>query len=293
MDITKIMSKLIILQQNKNIFIKMNTTEVFDKLWKQYSEKTPSAQKVKDLFENKGNTVYNDHIAIRTFNDPRINIEVLAKPFLAMGYEAIGDYKFEAKKLFAKHYELKSNPDAPKIFISQLLLEEFSEELQSTVKTILDSADQNIYNAEDLIIKGRVWDKPSYTIYEKLQNETEYAAWMYVNGFCANHFTVDVNKLDTFNTLQEVNDFLKENGFSMNTSGGEIKGTPDQLLEQSSILADIVPVEFQDGVKNITSCYYEFAYRYPQANGEIFTGFIANSADKIFESTDMKLQASN
>lgn len=271
----------------------MNTTEVFDKLWKQYSEKTPSALKVKNLFENKGNTIYNDHIAIRTFNDPRINIEVLAKPFLAMGYEAISEYKFEAKKLFARHFELKSNPDAPKIFISQLLLEEFSENLQSTVQSFLNNADQNMYNAEDLIIKGRVWDTPSYSIYEKLQNETEYAAWMYVNGFCANHFTVNVNKLDTFNTLQEVNDFLKQNGFLMNTSGGEIKGNSEQLLEQSSILADVVPVTFVEGEKNITSCYYEFAYRYPQANGEIFTGFIANSADKIFESTDMKLQSKN
>ncbi len=83
---------------------------------------------------------------------------------------------------------------------------------------------------------------------------------------------------------------MKDHGFTLNSSGGEIKGSPSLLLEQSSILADIMPVEFEEGTKEITTCYYEFAYRYPKANGELFTGFIANSADKIFESTYMGLQ---
>ena len=101
---------------------------------------------------------------------------------------------------------------------------------------------------------------------------------------------MDVNKLDTFNSLQEVNEFLKENGFKMNVSGGEIKGTPAQMLEQSSVLADKIPVAFKEVTKEITSCYYEFAFRHPMTNGELYSGFIAGSADKIFESTDMKLQ---
>ncbi len=36
----------------------------------------------------------------------------------------------------------------------------------------------------------------------------------------------------------------------------------------------------------IPSCFYEFAKRYPQADGELYTGFVAASADKIFESTN-------
>ncbi|MDH7445669.1 DUF1338 domain-containing protein [Aquimarina sp. 2201CG14-23] len=269
----------------------MNSTFFFEELWKQYTLKTPSAKKIKSILETAGNTVSNDHIAIRTFDDPRINIEVLAKPFLAMGYEEMGDYHFEAKKLYAKHYEHKTDLNAPKIFISQLLTYKFSDKLQQTVKHILDSIDPELFAQEYLILQGRIWDIPSLAIYEKLQEESEYAAWMYVNGFCSNHFTIDVNKLENFDTLSEVNDFLKNHGFKMNTSGGEIKGTPSQLLEQSSILADKIEVTFKEGVQEITSCYYEFAYRYAKENGELFTGFIANSADKIFESTDMKLQA--
>ncbi|MFD2562093.1 DUF1338 domain-containing protein [Aquimarina rubra] len=268
----------------------MNSTLFFEELWKQYASKTPSAYKVKSLLEGEGETIFNDHIAIRTFDDLRTNIEVIAKPFIAMGYTEMGEYHFEAKKLYAKHYEHIENPDAPKIFISQLLTDHFSLELQATVKKILDNCNNDIFNQDDLILQGRVWETPSYEVYKMLQEESEYAAWMYVNGFCSNHFTIDVNKLEGFENLNNLNQFLKENGFILNSSGGEIKGTPSQLLEQSSILADKIEMEFIEGIKEVTSCYYEFAYRYKQDNGQLFTGFIANSADKIFESTDMKLQ---
>ena len=262
--------------------------QIFDKLWKEYTERTPSAEKIRNLFVNTGNKVFNDHIAFRTFDDKRVCIDVLAIPFIKAGYEECGDYVFETKKLYAKHYEHKTNKDAPRVFISQLKTKEFSEELQAVVTGLLDSLTARDLNPDELLFKGRLWEQPSLKVYEKLQEESEYAAWLYVNGFCSNHFTVDVNKLDTFNSLQEVNVFLKENGFKMNNSGGEIKGTPEQFLEQSSILADRVLVKFKEETKEITSCYYEFAYRHEMENGELYSGFIAKSADKIFESTDMK-----
>ena len=268
----------------------MTTTEIFDKLWNEYTDRTPSAQKIKELFINKGNTIYNDHVAFRTFDDARVNIEVLAKPFIAAGYVECGDYTFEAKKLYAKHFEHATDKNAPRVFISQLKTAEFSYELQGAVKKMIDAISQEDLTSGELVFKGRLWEQPSFEVYEQLQAETEYAAWLYVNGFCSNHFTVDVNKLDTFDSLQQVNEFLKDNGFKMNTSGGEIKGTPAQLLEQSSVLADKIPVSFKEVTKEITSCYYEFAFRHPMENGELYSGFIAGSADKIFESTDMKLQ---
>ena len=271
-------------------FITMTTTEIFNKLWNEYTDRTPSAQKIKDLFTDKGNTVYNDHVAFRTFDDSRVNIDVLAKPFIKAGYVACGEYTFESKKLFAKHFEHATDKNAPRVFISQLKTAEFSYELQGAVKKMIDSIPVDVLASDDLVFKGRLWEQPSFEIYKELQAETEYAAWLYVNGFCANHFTVDVNKLNTFGSLEEVNTFLKENGFKMNTSGGEIKGTPVQMLEQSSVLADKVPIEFKETTEEITSCYYEFAFRHPMENGELYSGFIAGSADKIFESTDMVLQ---
>ena len=264
----------------------MTTTALFDKLWNEYVERTPSAKKVKDLFESQGNTILNDHVAFRTFDDPRVNIDVLATAFINNGYEYKNDYHFPKKKLYAKHFEHKTDKNAPLVFISELITSELSTDAQSIVKNTLDSVDFDEVDPMTLVFSGKLWNTPSYDLYSTLLNESEYAAWLYVNGFCSNHFTINVNELDTFSGLEEVNYFLKDNGFEMNVSGGEIKGSQESLLEQSSILADKIEMDFMEGKKEITSCYYEFAYRYME-NGTLFKGFIADSADKIFESTDV------
>lgn len=266
----------------------MSKDELFAALWEKYTGMTPSAKQIHQIFEERGETVLNDHIAIRTFNDPRVNIEVLAAPFKKLGYIEKGEYEFKEKKLFAHHYELPGDKNAPKIFISELLLEQCSDELQKIIKGALDQIPYNDLDMDTLLLEGRLW-KLNRRDYEVLQNESEYASWMYVFGFCANHFTVFINDLKTLDSLEAVNDFLKSKGFKLNDAGGEIKGSPEQLLEQSSTIADQVPIEFDEGVKNIPSCYYEFARRYPMDNGNLYHGFIAASANKIFESTDVSL----
>lgn len=270
----------------------MNKDQLLTKLWEQYAAITPSAKKIHELLEEKGEVIKNDHIAIRTFNDKRINIEVLEKPFLNVGYEAKGEYNFETKKLFAKHYEHATDKDAPRIFISELELEKCSDELQETVKDILNSCDDDTFKNPELVLSGSVWKADSQKIYKSLLSESEYAAWMYVYGFRANHFTINTNALKDFETLEELNTFLENSGWKLNESGGKIKGTPEQLLEQSSTLADLYTIDFEEGALEIPSCYYEFALRYPMSNGELYQGFVASSADKIFESTDVKLQKS-
>jgi hypothetical protein len=105
-------------------------------------------------------------------------------------------------------------------------------------------------------------------------------------GYRPNHFTVFINNLKTYSDIHKLNDFLKSKGFELNSSGGEVKGTPHVFLEQSSTLANRIEVEFTDGKKEIPSCYFEFAKRYPLASGELYQGFVAKSADKIFESTN-------
>ena len=268
----------------------MTKEQLLSKLWEQYTAITPSAEKIHTLLAKKGQVITNDHIAIRTYNDERINITVLEKPFLAVGYEPMGEYVFESKKLYAKHYQHTTDKTAPKIFISELELEKCSSELQNTVKEFLDTCDQSAFTNPDLIFAGNIWEKPSYAKYNSLREESEYAAWMYVYGFRANHFTVNVNDLTDFSTLESLNDFLEEKGWRLNTSGGKIKGTPAQLLEQSSTLGDVKAIKFLEGEYSIPTCYYEFALRYEDNIGELYQGFIVASADKIFESTDLKLQ---
>ncbi|MGC9343917.1 MAG: DUF1338 domain-containing protein [Bacteroidales bacterium] len=266
----------------------MELTDIFERLWKDYTDQNPSALKVYNLFTSKGETVVNDHIAFRTFDDPRIDINILAKPFIERGYRMAGKYNFDKKHLFARHYELPGDDKAPRIFISQLITKEFSGTVQQMVKRSVDGIESSVLNSEELIFSGNVFGEPEYALYEKLREESEYAAWMYVFGFRANHFTVSVNYLKKYNTLEKVNKLVKENGFPLNTSGGEIKGTSEQLLRQSSTLADIVDINFKEGIRKIPACYYEFAQRYADNNGKLYSGFIAQSADKIFESTNYR-----
>jgi hypothetical protein len=59
----------------------------------------------------------------------------------------------------------------------------------------LDTCDQSVFEKEDLVLSGAVWSSNSYDTYLSLLEESEYAAWMYVYGFRANHFTINVNAL--------------------------------------------------------------------------------------------------
>lgn len=264
-----------------------NVNELFAKLWENYLTVTPSAQKIHDLLgSSQQDDVINDHIALRTFNLPQVGLDKLAAHFLALGYVEKGEYHFESKKLYAKHYE---HPDAnqPKVFISELLLEKCSPELQQIVKNLIAQMDPTAVTADNFLYSGRHWTIDQAT-YKTLLAESEYAAWMSVWGFRANHFTVSVNALQNFETLDSVNQALKNAGFPLNTSGGEIKGSKDVLLKQSSTLADEALVEFTDGNAMIPSCFYEFARRFPTADGSLYSGFVAASADKIFESTNAR-----
>ena len=258
----------------------MNASALIDKFWEKYTSYTPSAKKIHQLF---GEKITNDHIAFRTLNLPETSIENQKEYLLQYGYQERGQYDFQVKKLKAIHLE-NEDPAMPKIFLSELLLEQFSLDLQKIFQEIF----QNInLEGQELFTGGRSWEI-NFQTYNHLANESEYASWLYVWGFCPNHFTVSVNHLNSYQRLEEVNDLVKQNGFLLNESGGEIKGTPEELLEQSSIVADLQKVDFSGTAHDVPSCYYEFARRYEDSNGNIYQGFIAKSADKIFESTNFK-----
>lgn len=266
----------------------MELDSIFDRLWADYVAQNPSANKVFNLLEREGEPVVNDHIAFRTLDFPEINIDALATPFIRNGYVPSGEYNFEEKHLFARHFEMPGNDSAPRIFISQLVLEDCSPFIREVFREAFLNVDSMKLDPDNLIFAGRIFNPITFRIYQLLREESEYAAWFYVFGFRANHFTVSVNALKKYDTIHKVNDLLKRNGFILNSSGGEVKGTPGELLQQSSTMADLVNVDFADGAYKIPSCYYEFAQRYPDIDGKLYSGFIAKSADKIFESTNMR-----
>lgn len=258
-------------------------TELFDNIWQQYIAVTPSAQKIHQLLAD-GNTVINDHVAYRTFDIEKVNLNKLAQHLLALGYTECGHYNFAAKKLTAKHFE-HSDTTMPKVFISELRVKEFPEEIQKIIHALIDQLPENISEEHNFLYSGRPWHVSS-TEYQTLLAASEYAAWLAAWGYRANHFTVNINHLEHYECIIAVNDTLKQAGYKLNNTGGEVKGDKTVMLEQSSTLADKELVEFTDKNMEIPSCFYEFAKRYPKPDGELYTGFVTASADKIFESTN-------
>ncbi len=256
---------------------------LLDKMWKDYVEINPLALKVYDLLSSQGENILNDHIALRTFNHPRVTIDVIARPFIESGYKYMGDYHFPDKKLYAKHFE-HSDSSLPKIFISELKLQDFSPALNKIVNRMIDEIPSGKENEFDFVSTGRSW-KVTTQDYNELLKESDYAAWVSAFGYRPNHFTVFMNALKNFSELADLNEYLKANGFKLNSSGGEIKGSKEVCLEQSSTLANNIEVSFNDAKLTIPACYYEFAKRYPMKDGNLYQGFVAASADKIFEST--------
>ncbi|EPR4994299.1 DUF1338 domain-containing protein [Vibrio navarrensis] len=262
----------------------MTPAVLFESLWNDYIQRLcPSAAKVHQLLQ-EDEALINDHIALRTFNVEGLGIETLAKPFIELGYKACGDYLFESKKLVAKHFE-HPDPTQPKVFISALKIDECSEALQSIVKKLVAQVDASQLQGHEFLYAGRLWEL-SFADYQTLAKESEYASWLAAHGYGANHFTVSVNQLKAFDSVKGVNDHLRQAGFTINEIGGEVKGTPEVLLEQSSTMADKVAVQFIEGSEIIPGGFYEFAKRYPMENGDLYPGFVAASADKIFESTN-------
>jgi hypothetical protein len=266
---------------------------VFSNLWLDYIDFNPQAKRVYDLILTKEKSVapetralVNDHVALRTYNLPHLGLEALAALFTKHGYKKGGEYVFEDKKLRAWHFE-HSNPLQPKVFISELEIEKLSPLVQQTARAAAGEVSPEKVKSDSFLWSRRPW-RATHETYKKLLVESEYAAWMYAFGFRSNHFTISVNHLKAFKGLTDLNAFVKAQGYPLNQAGGEVKGTPAQFLEQSSTLAEKARVQFDDGVFEIPSCYYEFALRHKMPNGQFYQGFVASSADKIFESTNVK-----
>ncbi|WP_086481709.1 DUF1338 domain-containing protein [Oceanospirillum sanctuarii] len=273
----------------------MNPVQFFDNLWQDYISITPQAEVIRKVFaapeESANGEVINDHVAFRTFAHTPLQLDNLEPLVLAMGYSLQDEYNFTAKKLRARSY-IHPDTSVPKIFISELLTEQLSEAAQKilakyTAEITDKPADQSVFWS------ACHWSAPSFEDYKTLMQETEYGAWLLAIGIRVNHFTVSINHLngvegqEATTQIQRVLDRVKESGYAVNTVGGEVKGTPEALLEQGSTMADRQQIEFAGGERHeIPTCFYEFALRYPNAEGEVYQGFIEANADKIFESTN-------
>lgn len=261
-----------------------NLEQFFSNLWQDYITLTPQAETIHNAFAQHNQHLFNDHVAFRTFDVPSIDIASLETLLLEFGYQILDNYHFPDKHLSACAY-IHPNPEIAKIFLSQLHIDQLSEENQLIISHKL-STRAPLPDDASLFYSGRSWSLPDWDEYKSLRAESEYAAWLITLGFHANHFTLDMNTLTQHNNWQDLFKFMNELNIPMNNQGGLVKGTPNVLLEQASTLADEVSIEFDQGLKPIKTCFYEFAKRYKQTDGHYYQGFVTDNANQIFSSTN-------
>lgn len=287
---------------------------VLEGLMRRYSQRVPDVQRVvtqmvAGVLIQSATEIENDHIAFRTMGVPQLGIQSLEKIFLHCGYQRRDAYDFATKKLDAFWYA-PPEPRYPRIFISQLRVGDLSLEAQKIIHSYTDqvsedpvlSLDLEDGNQVDQFLHRSLWSTPSWSDYQRLLDESEYAAWVIYNRYYLNHFTISVHNLpQPWNTIERFNQFVESIGVQLNDSGGKIKTSPDGLLIQSSSVAQLVEAEFAEpdgstSVHTIAGSYVEFAERRPLPEFASLPeaqlqrqhrrdGFEAGNADKIFEST--------
>ena len=284
--------------------------QILNGLFETYSQRVPDVKKITAAMVSNSlisgqQDIVNDHIAFRTMGVPNLGIASLEKVFLHHGYTRKEAYQFKAKKLDAYWYA-PPNPKQPRIFISELRVEQLSQPAQNLIHKYTDTVKSdpvdgvNLDDAESVVkfLHSPLWGLPTKEEYQTLLSESEYASWVIYNRYYLNHYTISIHDLpQAYNTLASFNEFLTSLGIRLNDSGGVIKKSADGLLLQSSSVSHIVEAEFLGGEKmGISGSYVEFAERkplpeYAHMPSELLKsyhrreGFEASNADKIFEST--------
>lgn len=296
------------------IFTKQSTLEkILNGLFNTYFERVPDVKKITNAMIEKSwissqEDILNDHIAFRTMGVEHLGIKSFEKIFLKHGYKKQDSYTFKAKKLNAFWYSPPSE-NLPRIFISELRVNDLSKQTQNIIyeytQTVTsDPVDKlNLDDSQNVInfFETPLWKLPSLEHYNKLLEESEYAAWVIYNRYYLNHYTISVHELPNgYNQLEKFNEFLMELGVKLNDAGGIIKVSKDGLLLQSSSVAEMLIAQFENGkTQKIAGSYVEFAERkvLPEFKNlnpkQIKTkhrrdGFETSNADKIFESTFIK-----
>jgi hypothetical protein len=265
----------------------MQASEFFDSLWQQYIKVTPQANRIQALFKSHGESVLNDHVAFRTFANSPVSLAKLEPQLISMGYQAYGAFRFENKHLVARCYKHPEHDELPKVFLSELLVDELPDNCQAIIQTMIKQIPADAVQSPAVFWSGTLWQPLSFDDYQTLTEHSEYAAWLSTMGLQANHFTVSINLLEGFTSIEQVNQLLLDQGYRLNEVGGLVKGSPSVYLEQSSTMADKIEYTFSDAkTSTIPSCFYEFARRHKTPDGVLFDSFIEGNADKIFDSTN-------
>ena len=295
------------------------TQLLIGKLWEQFVERVPYAGQYADLVNEKGGKVVIDHIAFRTFNthtgEQPEGIRAIKHILNFLGYVPVTKYRFSKKKLNSTHFE---HPDEklPKIFVSQLEVSELPAWAQSVINDtvhytyyllsdrsleLLGILQENQFlpvEAADYLIEDltqyfrRPWNIPLKEDVLKINDVSQFGAWVLLHGNAVNHFAVLINdqNIKEWPDLETTCKALNSSGIPMKKT---IEGETGSLLRQAATLAsnEEVDVKAETVFEKIswTYAYLELTERnYFDAGGvrKLFSGFLAEQANHFFNLTE-------
>jgi hypothetical protein len=293
--------------------------DLFDTLYVRYRERMEYVQKYESVVQSHGATFVNDHIAFRTLaaQKPAVGHFMISRIFEALGYSSAACYEFPDKHFSSIHYQ-HPNPQFPKLFITQLKTWELSQRarviIQKSLKThvphLSDANIASLYNLEKAsqaektrLLRVMVryfeelpWEMPQKKDVQELDKESQFAAWVLVNGYDVNHFTASINShgVSSLDDIEKTVDAMRKVGIPMKQ---EIEGAKGTKLRQSSTEAVVVQVPVKDGTRVVeipwSYAYFEIAERplmKDPVTGQMtrFEGFLGGQATNLFDMTKMK-----
>lgn len=293
--------------------------ELFDTLWERYRGRMEYVRRYETVIQNHNATFVNDHIAFRTLacQTPALGLFMISRIFEALGYSSANCYEFPDKHFSSIHYQ-HPNPQFPKLFVTQLKTWELSARSQAIIQKstkkhrpmLADAVLSQLWNLGSVSSGERVkllkllvryfaelpWDLPQKKDVVEIDKESQFAAWVLVNGYDVNHFTASVNShgVATLDDIDKVTDVLRAAGIPMKK---EIEGERGTKLRQTSTEAVVIPTKAKDGSKTVqipwTYAYFEIAERPLIKNPvtgrvERFEGFLGPQATHLFDMTKLK-----
>lgn len=281
--------------------------QLWDRLWQKYIARVSYAQTYQQMILNAGGNIANDHIAFRSLRlstgGKSLGIDYLGTVAEALGYAVAGEYTFFQTKLYARHYQHSDN--LPKLFISELIVEELPDAIASLIYNSVSSASilersqiEDLITASDIEtiaqIYTRPWMPPKLAIVEKVNAVTQYGAWILLHGYAVNHFTGYINSQNTpqYPDIESTASALSKLNVPMKA---EIEGSISSGLRQTATFAvnEMVAVveDSSNQVMQIpwTYAYYELAERtiveLEPGKKVLFNGFKGDNAQNLFEMT--------
>ena len=292
---------------------------LWELLWQGYCRRVPVARVYQEMIETDGGRVVLDHIAFRSLRLPGdrldLGIGYVARVLELLDYRVADAYHFPERRLFAQHYEhpLESERRLPKIFVSELIVDELSAPVQEAIigtvarardelpspslhwlrlpeQRRLELSDTKRETASLDVAQFSTdlpWDLPCREVLEAIAAESLYAAWVLVHGFAVNHVAADAvaHGSEHYRGIEKSLAGLASQGFGIDPA--EIEGAPGDPLRQvgSDLAVEDVLLFDREGRPAIGPwpyAYFELAER-GEVDGRRFQGFIEGRTTDLLD----------